>query len=90
MSKIPTKKEEALALINTLTEREKQIAQLTAEGMSAEEIADELCLSAHTVKTHRYNLYMRLRVENNVAVAIMFTLAGLVDCWKTRPEAALV
>lgn len=77
-----TKKEEAVALIERLTEREKQIALLTAEGKSSGEIADELCLSEHTVKTHRYNIYRRLRVENNVAVAIMFTLAGLVDEWK--------
>lgn len=88
MSNIPTKKDEALALIGLLTEREKQIAQLTAEGLSSYQIAAQLNLSEHTIKTHRYNIYMRLRVENNVAVAIIFTLAGLVNCWKSRPQAA--
>lgn len=77
-----TKKEEALARIELLTKREREIGLMTANGMSSKEIADTLCTSEHTIKTHRYNLYRRLRVENNVAVAIMFTLAGLVHEWK--------
>jgi DNA-binding CsgD family transcriptional regulator len=38
-----------------LSDREKEIVKLSAEGLSSREIAGKLCLSIHTVKNHKRN-----------------------------------
>ncbi|MDE6297162.1 MAG: LuxR C-terminal-related transcriptional regulator, partial [Muribaculaceae bacterium] len=40
---------------NLLGEREKDIIRCVAYGKSNKEIAEELCISVHTVATHRKN-----------------------------------
>ncbi len=49
-----------------LTARQKQILQLLAAGHSNSEIADKLCLSPHTVKTHIYHIYKKLGVGDRL------------------------
>ena len=49
---------------DALTAREKEVLQLSAEGMTNEEIANFLTLSIHTVATHRRNLMGKLDVKN--------------------------
>lgn len=44
----------------TLTNREREILHLAAQGSSAAEIATRLCLSPRTVETHRSNLMRKL------------------------------
>lgn len=51
-------------LVDQLTDREKEILLMVAEGLSAIEIADQLFISLHTVKTHRKNLWNKLEVKN--------------------------
>jgi DNA-binding CsgD family transcriptional regulator len=58
-----------------MTPRERQILTLFAGGNHPryEDVARELGISAHTVKSHAYNLYMRLGARgkvNAVAVAL--------------------
>jgi LuxR family transcriptional regulator, positive regulator of biofilm formation len=53
-----------------LTPREKEMLSHLAKGFRNEEIAEKLCVSAHTVKTHIYNLYKKLGVPNRVQAAI--------------------
>jgi LuxR family maltose regulon positive regulatory protein len=43
-----------------LTQRELTILRFLATSMSASEIADELCLSVNTVKTHVAAIYRKL------------------------------
>lgn len=50
----------------TLTQREHEIIGLLLLGRSNQEIANELFLSAHTVKTHIYKLYKKINVKNRV------------------------
>ncbi|RMG62362.1 MAG: DNA-binding response regulator [Bacteroidetes bacterium] len=52
-----------------LTQREREILILVAEGFSNTEIGDQLHISPRTVDTHRTNLMKKLRVRN---------LAGLI------------
>jgi DNA-binding NarL/FixJ family response regulator len=47
-----------------LTEREREIVQLLAEGMSTKEIAAQLHLSVKTVGTHREHLQAKLHMHN--------------------------
>jgi len=53
-----------------LTEREKEVMLLIAEGMSNKEIADELHISIKTVKTHVSNLLMKCELEDRTQLAV--------------------
>lgn len=47
-----------------LSQREIQIIRLSAEGLSAAQIAERLFLSVHTVNTHRQRIYSKMGVKN--------------------------
>ncbi len=51
-----------------LTEREKQVVRLVADGLSSREIAERLCLSVKTVDTHRANILEKLGAHNSAEV----------------------
>jgi len=57
--KVPTQKPS-----EALSPRELEVLDLTSQGKSNADIANELFLSQHTVKTHLYNLYRKLGVVN--------------------------
>jgi LuxR family maltose regulon positive regulatory protein len=52
------------SLPEPLTEREVQILRYLQTHLTTTEIADELCLSSNTVKTHIKNIYGKLDVHN--------------------------
>jgi DNA-binding NarL/FixJ family response regulator len=62
-----------------LTDREKEIFQLSAEGMSGEEIADFLTLSIHTVSTHRRNLMGKLDIKNQAELITYAIKRGIIS-----------
>jgi DNA-binding NarL/FixJ family response regulator len=49
-----------------LSEREREVLQLFAEGKGTKEIADLLGLSPKTIEIHRLNLFAKLKVNNVV------------------------
>lgn len=53
-----------------LTERQTQILALIAVGSTNEEIAERLCISPHTVKTHIYKIFKEINVPNRVQAAL--------------------
>ena len=55
---------------SALTPREKEILIMVASGEANEEIADHLCISPHTVKTHVYNIYNKITVPNRIQAAL--------------------
>ena len=52
-----------------LTERERQILNMIGSGVRNADIADSLCISPHTVKTHIYNVFRKIGVSNRVQAA---------------------
>ena len=47
-----------------LSKREVEIIRLTADGMTAAQIAEHLYISIHTVNTHRQHIYAKMKVKN--------------------------
>jgi DNA-binding NarL/FixJ family response regulator len=53
-----------------LTDREKEVLQLIAEGLSNKEVASTLELSTYTVDTHRNNLMQKLNLHNTAEIVL--------------------
>jgi len=70
--------ESALALVATLTDRERDVALAVGQGSSNAEIAEQLHLSIATVKAHISHLFDKLGATNRVQVAICMHDAGLL------------
>jgi LuxR family maltose regulon positive regulatory protein len=56
-------------LIEPLSERELEILNYIAKGLTNPEIASRLFLSPHTVKVHTRNIYQKLNVNNRTQAA---------------------
>ncbi|MDQ4025370.1 MAG: response regulator transcription factor [Actinomycetota bacterium] len=63
--------------IARLTVREREVLQLLARGLTREEIAASLYLSAHTVRTHLGNVLKKLEVHSQAEAARVALRAGL-------------
>jgi len=63
-----------------LTEREKEVLLLIADGQSNKEIAEELHISIKTVKTHVSNLLMKCELEDRTQLAVFAHRKG----WASR------
>lgn len=61
-----------------LTEREKQVVRLVADGMSSREIAVELGLSVKTVDTHRANIMEKLNIHSSAELIKYAIREGIV------------
>ena len=61
-----------------ITERERQVLQLLADGRSNKEIAAQLGLSPNTVKTHVARLFEKLRVARRTEAIGVARELGLV------------
>lgn len=58
---------------SNLSVREVEIVGLISQGVTTKEIADRLCLSTHTVYTHRKNIMKKLSI-NSVSELILFAM----------------
>jgi len=65
-------------LYDDLTNREKEVLQLIAQGKSNQEIAETLFITLKTVKTHVSNILAKLQVEDRTKAAIYAFKHGLV------------
>jgi DNA-binding NarL/FixJ family response regulator len=61
-----------------LTDRERQIYQLLAEGNSNKDIANRLSLSLHTVETHRWRIMDKLDLHSTADLVLSAVRRGLV------------
>jgi two-component system response regulator NreC len=61
-----------------LTDREKEVLQLLAEGRSNKEVATLLELGLSTVETHRANLMQKLNLHNTAEIVLYAVRKGII------------
>ena len=66
-------------IVEPLTERERQILQLIAEGLTNKEIARKLVISVGTVKVHAHNIYGKLGVGSRTQAIAKARGMGLLS-----------
>ena len=62
-----------------LTGREQEIIKYIAEGNTNTQIADLLCLSPHTVTTHRKNIMAKLGTKNTAGIVMYAVKSNIVS-----------
>ncbi len=62
-----------------LTPRELEVVKLIAEGLTSDEVAEELSISSKTVDRHRANLLEKLGMRNRVELTRYAIRRGLVE-----------
>lgn len=73
------KKDEMHSVMDTLTNREKEILKLVAEGYKNKDIAEMLFISVKTVEKHRDNLMKKLDLHSAHALTTFAIEHGLVE-----------
>jgi putative two-component system response regulator len=69
----------APAPMGDLTDREREVLQLMAEGLSTDGIADLLHISVHTVRNHSQHVIAKLGAHSRLAAVAAGVRAGLVS-----------
>ena len=64
---------------DSLSEREREIFQLIAEGHSNKAVADLLCVSPATVETHRAHVMQKLDVHNTAELVLYAVRRGVIS-----------
>ena len=72
-------KRDALALLNDLTDREREILSLLAQGMRNDDIAAQLYISPQTVQTHVRNILGKLRVHSKLEAVAFAVRYGAIS-----------
>ena len=62
-----------------LSDREKDVLVQVVRGLSNKEIADVLCISTHTVISHRKNITRKLNIHSTAGLTIYAIVNKLVD-----------
>ncbi len=62
-----------------LSAREKEVVVCVIKGMTNKQIADKLCLSTHTVITHRRNISAKLQIHSTAGLTIYAIVNRLVE-----------
>lgn len=63
---------------DSLSEREREIFQLVAEGHSTKEIAEMLSVSPTTVETHRSHILQKLAIHNTAELVLYAVRRGVI------------
>jgi len=62
-----------------ITKRESEILKLIADGLTNQEIADQLFISIFTVDTHRKNLLLKFNAKNTATLVKIVVSKGIID-----------
>ncbi|MCP5497889.1 MAG: response regulator transcription factor [Leptospiraceae bacterium] len=74
-----TSREETIQSFDVLTNREREIVKLIAEGKSNDEIGHSLWISPRTVKVHRANIMRKLNLHKVTDVVKYALKAGIIE-----------
>ena len=66
-------------ILSTLTRREMEIITLCASGLSAKQIADELCITQHSVENHKDNVFKKLHIQSTSELILFAFRVGLIN-----------
>ena len=72
--------------VSALTSREKEVLSLVAQGASDQEIAENLVISIHTVKSHMRNILSKLHLSHRHDAAQFALREGLIQPESTHPR----
>ncbi|MGH3248910.1 MAG: LuxR C-terminal-related transcriptional regulator, partial [Trebonia sp.] len=72
-------------LLASLTDREREVVALVADGMSNTEIAHQLTLSPLTVKTHANHAMIKLGARDRAQLVVLAYQTGLACAPRPRP-----
>jgi DNA-binding NarL/FixJ family response regulator len=64
---------------DTLSEREREVLQLVAEGHSSKEVAGRLWISAATVETHRAHVLQKLDLHSTAELVLYAVRKGIIS-----------
>jgi len=64
---------------DTLSDREREIFQLVAEGKSNKEVAELLSISPATVETHRARVLQKLEIHNTAELVLYAVRRGVIS-----------
>ena len=65
------------AILDSLTQRERDVLRYVAGGISNKMIARRMFLSENTVKAHMQNIFRKLNIDNRVRAAVYARELGL-------------
>jgi DNA-binding NarL/FixJ family response regulator len=69
---IQNKKKDEPDFVSSLTEKEKSITFMVAEGLSNKEIAQREKIALSTVKSHIHNIFEKANVTDRISLALKF------------------
>lgn len=73
-------------LLDSITDREKDIICCVAKGLSNKAIASQLFISIHTVTTYRRNISAKLQIHSTAGLTVFAILNDLVDIKDVNPH----
>ncbi len=76
-SQVESADQEKIETLSTLTEREKEVLKLVAQGLNNREIASGLFISEATVKSHVANLMGKLNIRDRVEMVLYALKTGV-------------
>ncbi len=74
-----TPRSELPALVEELSEREVEVVEAVARGLTNKSVADALGISVETVKTHVMNAMGKIGARDRTQLAVMAMVYGLID-----------
>lgn len=75
---------QALAILEALTPRQRQVAWLTVQGYTNRQMAEALVISPETVKTHIHHVLQRFEVHSKADLRVLLLDLGVR--WWEQPD----
>jgi len=69
----------SLPSTGSLAPRERQVLETLARGSSTDEVADQLGITVHTVRTHLKNVLAKLNAHSKLEAVVIALRRGLID-----------